>query len=165
MCIRDRPNALRRSGTFDNGSEFALHHRLAIQCHLKTYFCDPHAPWQKSGIENAIGRSSQPYGPRIAPVTPGWLVRTHQWKPCMKGIANISLELAKRVFHLRRSIDSCAPSYASRRSDSDSKRCTAAHGLVRLTDGPSAGETLPTRNRATREPCAGNPRRRFRGPA
>ena len=23
---------------------------------MKTYFCDRHAPWQKGGIENAIGR-------------------------------------------------------------------------------------------------------------
>src|SRR5262249_29669786 len=23
---------------------------------IKTFFCDPHAPWQKGGIENAIGR-------------------------------------------------------------------------------------------------------------
>ena len=49
------PRHLRRTVTFDNGTEFARHnvlHRLAI----KTFFCDPHAPWQKGGIENAIGR-------------------------------------------------------------------------------------------------------------
>lgn len=49
------PPKLRQSVTFDNGTEFARHsalHRLAI----KTFFCDPHAPWQKGGIENAIGR-------------------------------------------------------------------------------------------------------------
>jgi transposase, IS30 family len=49
------PHELRQSVTFDNGTEFARHralHRLALQ----TFFCDPHAPWQKGGIENAIGR-------------------------------------------------------------------------------------------------------------
>ncbi len=49
------PAALRRTVTFDNGTEFARHqalNRLAI----KTFFCDPYAPWQKGGIENAIGR-------------------------------------------------------------------------------------------------------------
>lgn len=49
------PPPLRRSVTFDNGTEFACHydlHDLAIA----TYFCDPYAPWQKGGIENAIGR-------------------------------------------------------------------------------------------------------------
>jgi IS30 family transposase len=49
------PLALRQTVTFDNGTEFARHkslHRLAI----KTFFCDRYAPWQKGGIENAIGR-------------------------------------------------------------------------------------------------------------
>jgi transposase, IS30 family len=49
------PEPLRRSITFDNGTEFTLHmqlHSLGIQ----TYFCDTHSPWQKGGIENAIGR-------------------------------------------------------------------------------------------------------------
>lgn len=27
---------------------------------MKTFFCDPHAPWQKGGIENAIGRLRRP---------------------------------------------------------------------------------------------------------
>lgn len=46
------PEALRQTITFDNGTEFARHWRLD----LKTFFCDPHSPWQKGGIENAIGR-------------------------------------------------------------------------------------------------------------
>lgn len=50
------PAPLRQSVTFDNGTEFALHHRLNRELGMATYFCDPHAPWQKGGIENAIGR-------------------------------------------------------------------------------------------------------------
>jgi IS30 family transposase len=49
------PQPLRQTVTFDNGTEFARHralHSLAIE----TFFCDPYAPWQKGGIENAIGR-------------------------------------------------------------------------------------------------------------
>ena len=49
------PATLRQTVTFDNGTEFACHlvlHDLAMQ----TFFCDPYAPWQKGGIENAIGR-------------------------------------------------------------------------------------------------------------
>jgi IS30 family transposase len=49
------PSKLRRTVTFDNGTEFARHsalHRLSIA----TFFCDRYAPWQKGGIENAIGR-------------------------------------------------------------------------------------------------------------
>lgn len=58
--FRRLPKALRRSITFDNGSEFVLHHELAARFHLKTFFCDPHAPWQKGGVENAIGRLRRP---------------------------------------------------------------------------------------------------------
>jgi IS30 family transposase len=50
------PAHLRKTLTFDNGTEFALHHKLANALGLGTFFCDPHAPWQKGGIENAIGR-------------------------------------------------------------------------------------------------------------
>ena len=49
------PEQMRRTITFDNGTEFARHHRLHT-LGLETFFCDPHAPWQKGGIENAIGR-------------------------------------------------------------------------------------------------------------
>jgi len=38
------------------GTEFALHHRLRQPLGIQTYFCDPYAPWQKGGVENAIGR-------------------------------------------------------------------------------------------------------------
>ena len=47
---------LRQSITFDNGTEFAKHQRIASQLGTRNYFCDPRAPWQKGGIENAIGR-------------------------------------------------------------------------------------------------------------
>jgi len=50
------PKWFRRSLTFDNGTEFALHYKLSCKLALGTFFCDPHAPWQKGGIENAIGR-------------------------------------------------------------------------------------------------------------
>ena len=53
--FRGMPGHMRKTITFDNGTEFARHHRLHRLAML-TYFCDPHAPWQKGGIENAIGR-------------------------------------------------------------------------------------------------------------
>ncbi len=49
------PQPLRQTVTFDNGTEFARHFALKA-IGTSTYFCDPHAPWQKGGIENAIGR-------------------------------------------------------------------------------------------------------------
>jgi transposase, IS30 family len=49
------PRSMRRSITLDNGTEFAYHYRLH-KLSMRTFFCDAHAPWQKGGIENAIGR-------------------------------------------------------------------------------------------------------------
>jgi IS30 family transposase len=53
--FRSLPTALRRTITFDNGTEFAYHQQLH-KLSMRTFFCDPHAPWQKGGIENSIGR-------------------------------------------------------------------------------------------------------------
>jgi len=50
------PQALRQSITFDNGTEFAHHHALRQPLGIQTFFCDPYSPWQKGGVENAIGR-------------------------------------------------------------------------------------------------------------
>jgi IS30 family transposase len=49
------PHHLRQTVTFDNGTEFARHYELH-SFDIATFFCDPHAPWQKGSIENAIGR-------------------------------------------------------------------------------------------------------------
>ena len=49
------PPPLRQTVTFDNGTEFARHYELNA-LGIRTFFCDAHAPWQKGGIENAIGR-------------------------------------------------------------------------------------------------------------
>ena len=47
---------LRRTITFDNGTEFAEHLVLTEQLRMRTFFCDPYSPWQKGAVENAIGR-------------------------------------------------------------------------------------------------------------
>ena len=49
------PPELRQTITFDNGTEFARHYDLHA-INMQTFFCDPYAPWQKGGVENAIGR-------------------------------------------------------------------------------------------------------------
>jgi IS30 family transposase len=54
--IAPLPAEMRRTITFDNGTEFALHYRLIDSLGLKTFFCDTRAPWQKGGVENAILR-------------------------------------------------------------------------------------------------------------
>ncbi len=49
------PQTWRQTITFDNGTEFARHHLLHT-LNIATFFCDTHSPWQKGGVENAIGR-------------------------------------------------------------------------------------------------------------
>ena len=49
------PPGYAKTVTFDNGTEFAEHYKLK-KIGMKTYFCDVKSPWQKGGIENAIGR-------------------------------------------------------------------------------------------------------------
>ena len=41
--------------TTDNGSEFFRHEYITKKLGIKVYFADPHAPWQKGGIENTNG--------------------------------------------------------------------------------------------------------------
>ena len=48
---------LRKSITFDNGTEFSQHALLRGMLSHSTYFCDAYASWQKGGIENTNGRA------------------------------------------------------------------------------------------------------------
>ncbi len=54
--LRSLPAHLRRTVTFDNGTEFSHHYKLHSALNVDTFFCEPYAPWQKGGVENAIGR-------------------------------------------------------------------------------------------------------------
>lgn len=61
--ITTLPDCLRRSITWDQGSEMANHQQLTIATDVKVYFCDPHAPWQRGSNENTNGLLRQ-YLPR-----------------------------------------------------------------------------------------------------
>ena len=54
-AVADLPIRLRRSLTWDQGSEMALHRETATLTGLDIYFCDPHAPWQRASNENMNG--------------------------------------------------------------------------------------------------------------
>jgi len=53
--LKSVPASLRKTMTYDQGSEMALHETLSAELKMDIYFCDPHSPWQRGSNENTNG--------------------------------------------------------------------------------------------------------------
>ena len=49
------PEPMRKTLTYDRGTEMARHAQLTANTGIKVWFCDPYSPWQRGSNENANG--------------------------------------------------------------------------------------------------------------
>ena len=53
--LKPYPPQLRRTITYDNGTENAEHERVNQALSLRSFFCQPYHSWEKGSVENVIG--------------------------------------------------------------------------------------------------------------
>ena len=78
--VGSMPDELKRTLTWDQGSEMAKVADFELATPFKVYFCDPHSPWERPSNENTNGlvRDFFPKGTNFSEVTDEEVARA-QW--------------------------------------------------------------------------------------
>jgi IS30 family transposase len=63
------PSDLRKTLTWDRGTEMALHKEFSVATSVQVYFCDPQSPWQRGTNENT-NRLLRQYFPKKTDLSP-----------------------------------------------------------------------------------------------
>lgn len=69
--MKKLPVQLKKSLTWDRGSEMAAHKQFSVATDVDVYFCDPYSPWQRGSNENTNGLLRQyfPKGESVQDIT------------------------------------------------------------------------------------------------
>lgn len=79
--LKHIPSSLRRTITYDNGTENAGHTMVNYELGTQSYFCHPYHSWEKGTVENAIGliRRFFPKKTNFETVTYHKIKKLEQW--------------------------------------------------------------------------------------
>ncbi|MGH3637340.1 MAG: IS30 family transposase [Mycobacterium sp.] len=111
-AIKTLPAQLRKTLTWDQGTELAQHRQITMATKMAIYFCDPHSPWQRGSNENTNGLLRQyfPKGTDLSVHSPERLLE-------------VATELNERP---RKTLGGITPAHAMQRLLSDPERPVVA---------------------------------------
>lgn len=75
--LKNYPSAMKKSITYDNGTENTLHTLINKKLNTQSYFCEPYHSWEKGSVEqiNGLIRRTYPKGTDFKEITPNEINR------------------------------------------------------------------------------------------